>query len=213
MTEKRSDMDSSKEIFDYFKKFNLENYIEEERAQEFQLKKYEKNSFVMMSGTLQKKIYLFVEGYVKITLFSKSGDEMLLELVSPFDIFGDVEFIMGTEINYNVQVIEPSIFLEIESAKIEKDIQIYKLISKTLALKLYNTSEKYSNNKLYDSKSRVLNFIKDNEAYVSNSVKFGEMAKLLGLSERQLRRVLSNLQSENLIKKTGKKIVYIKKDL
>lgn len=200
-----------KNIYDYIKEFELDEYIDEANISDFSLRTYEKDNFILMSGSNEKNIYFFLDGVAKVTLFSKDGEEMLLELIKPFDIFGDVEFMLGNEISYNVQAIEKSILFELNSNNINKNPKFYKLLAKTLAIKLAKISEKYSKNQLLGTKEYVLNFIKENKSYVSSSLKYNEMAKLVGLSERQLRRVLNELSEGNLIEKVGKKIILLKK--
>lgn len=200
-----------KNIYDYIKEFELNEYIDEKNINDFELKTYDAGNFILMTGEKKYKIYLFVEGVVKITLFSKEGEEMLLELMKPFDILGDIEYILGNENTHNVQVIEKCRCLEIHEERIKKNPNLYKLMAKTLAGKLLRSSIKLSNKQLFNTKDFVLNFIKENKTYVTTSLKYSEMAKLLGLSDRQLRRVLNELSEENLIKKIGKKIILVEK--
>jgi len=80
------------------------------------------------------------------------------------------------------------------------------LIAITLAQKLQKNAQRISSSQLLSSKEIVINFIIENRSYVENYIKYHEMAKLIGLSERQLRRILSELQDENLIIKRDKKI-------
>lgn len=198
-----------KNIFDYVHIFHLEEFINNNNVNDFELKTYEAGSFLLMTGEKKRKIYLFVEGVVKVTLFSKEGDEMLLELMKPFDILGDIEYVLGNENTHNVQVIEKCRCLEISEENIKKNPILYKLMAKTLAGKLLRSSMKISNSQLLTSKELVLNFITENKAYVTTSLKYHEMAKLVGISERQLRRIIRDLEREGLVKRLGKKLFLI----
>lgn len=187
----------------YITKFQLEEYIEKQNYEKFEIKSYDKDSYVVMSKTNNNKLYFFVEGSVKITLLSSDGKEMVLEFIKPFDIFGDVEFMLKNDIYYDIQTNEKSTFLEIDFKTANNINTLYKLIAKTLANKLYRTSEKYSLKQLLNSKEIVLNFIYKNK---NTNMKLYEMAKLVGLSERQLRRILNELEEDGIIIKNGKKI-------
>ncbi len=198
-----------KSIFDYVHIFHLEEFINNNNVNDFELKTYEAGNFLLMTGEKKKKIYLFVEGVVKVTLFSKEGDEMLLELMKPFDILGDIEYVLGNENTHNVQVIEKCRCLEISEENIKKNPILYKLMAKTLAGKLLRSSMKISNSQLLTSKELVLNFITENKTYVTTSLKYHEMAKLVGISERQLRRIIRDLEREGLVKRLGKKLFLI----
>ena len=196
----------SKSIYDFVKEHSLEEFINEDNIGDFQLKKYDAGSFILMSGEKKEKIFLFVQGVIKVTLFSDDGKELLLELMKPFDILGDIEYVLGNNNTLNVQVIEESICIEVKKDIIEKNQLLYKLMSKTLAGKLLRNSRKILDNQLFSTKDLVLKFIQENEPYVRNSLRYNEMAKLLGLSERQLRRVLKELEDDRYIKKNGKKL-------
>jgi len=196
-------------IHNYIEKFELNDYINEKNIIFFALNSYEKDSFILMSGEKKNKIYLFVEGVVKVTRFSADGDEVLLELMKPFDIFGDIEYILGNENTHNVQVVEKCTCLELNIDYVIKNPILFRLIAKTLAGKLLRTSIRYSNSQLLNTNDFVLDFIKENEIYLTSPFKYSEMAKLVGLSERQLRRVLKHLVDEKLIKKLGKTIILL----
>ena len=73
---------------------------------------------------------------------------MLLELMKPFDILGDIEYVLGNENTHNVQVIEKCRCLEISEENIKKNPILYKLMAKTLAGKLLRSSMKISNSQL-----------------------------------------------------------------
>ena len=195
-----------KKIDEYIKKFNLTEYINNENIGEFELKQYESGNFILMAGNSEKKLCFMVEGVAKVTVLSDEGKEMILDLVKPFDIFGDLEFVLEMKKMHNVEVVEKVVTLEIQTKNIPKNSPIYKLIAITLAQKLQKNAQRISNSQLLSSREIVINFIKENRSYVENYIKYHEMAKLIGFSERQLRRILSELQEENLIIKKDKKI-------
>lgn len=199
-------MDKILEIKKYLKKYDLEKYFESFDCNLFKLETFEKDSFLMMSGMDGKKLYFFVKGLIKVTLFSEKGSEMLLELSRPFDIMGDVEFILKDSIYYNVQIKEKSTFLILDFETAYENPDIYKLLAETLAKKLRKTSEKYSFSKLCSSRTIAANFIYENREYFSGDIKYSEFAKLIGLSERQLRRILTEFENMKLIERNGRGI-------
>jgi DNA-binding Lrp family transcriptional regulator len=52
----------------------------------------------------------------------------------------------------------------------------------------------------------VAKFITENRKYFSSTIKYGDISKLLGLSERQLRRILKDFEDKGLIERKGRKI-------
>lgn len=205
-------MENSREIEKFIKKYKLDKYLEGYNYRDIEIKVLEKGSYLMMSGMDKRKLYLFVDGLLKVTLLSSDGDEMLLELTKPFDILGDVEFLLEEDVHYNIQIKERSTFLELDFDKAVKNLKFYQLMAKTLAKKLRNTSKKYSAKKLCNSEVLVAKFILENREYFLSTIKYGDISKLLGLSERQLRRILKKFEDEKLIKRNGRKIEILNKN-
>lgn|GEM_PF-3374944 len=205
-------MENSREIEKFIKKYKLDKYLEGYNYRDIEIKVLEKGSYLMMSGMDKRKLYLFVDGLLKVTLLSSDGDEMLLELTKPFDILGDVEFLLEEDVHYNIQIKERSTFLELDFDKAVKNLKFYQLMAKTLAKKLRNTSKKYSAKKLCNSRVLVAKFILENREYFLSTIKYGDISKLLGLSERQLRRILKKFEDEKLIKRNGRKIEILNKN-
>ncbi|WP_319370856.1 Crp/Fnr family transcriptional regulator [uncultured Ilyobacter sp.] len=199
-------MDKSRKIEKLIKKYGLDPYLDGYAYSDIKIKTFEKDSYLMMSGMDKRKLYLFVDGLLKVTLFSSEGNEMLLELTKPFDILGDVEFLLEEDIHYNIQIKEKSTFLELDYDMAVKNLRFYELMAKTLAKKLRNTSKKYSTKKLCNGKILVAKFIAENKEYFSSTIKYGDISKLLGLSERQLRRILKNFEDAGLIRREGRRI-------
>lgn len=205
-------MENSREIEKFIKKYKLDKYLEGYNYRDIEIKVLEKGSYLMMSGMDKRKLYLFVDGLLKVTLLSSDGDEMLLELTKPFDILGDVEFLLEEDVHYNIQIKERSTFLELDFDKAVKNLKFYQLMAKTLAKKLRNTSKKYSAKKLCNSEVLVAKFILENREYFLSTIKYGDISKLLGFSERQLRRILKKFEDEKLIKRNGRKIEILNKN-
>lgn len=195
-----------KNIEFYIEKFSLAKYLHKDEREQMEIKSYEPQSFILMSGNTEKKLYFMVEGVAKVTVLSNEGKEMILDLVKPFDILGDLEFILGVEKLHNVEVVEKVITLEIKTENIKENSLLYKLMAETLAKKLQKNAQRIWTRELMDSKEIVLKFIKENKSYVEGYIRYNEMAKLLGISDRQLRRILVELSHEGKIIKKNKKI-------
>jgi CRP-like cAMP-binding protein len=201
MSAKGEVMNKISKIKTYLEKYELKKYFENFDYNLFTIGTFEKNSFLMMSGMNENKLYFFVDGLIKVTLLSKGGNEMLLELSRPFDVMGDVEFILEDSIYYNIQIKEKSTFLILDFDVAYEIPGIYKLLAKTVAKKLRKTSKKYSMSKLCSSRIIAAEFIYENREYFSGEIRYREFAKLIGLSERQLRRILTEFENMGLIKR------------
>lgn len=194
------------EILEYLDKYNLHEYFSNINPDDYKVLYLKKGEFLLMSGMQQKSIYVFLEGYVRIATLSESGNEIIHGLDKPFDIFGDIECMLNQAINCDIYVKEDSVFLEMKFELVAKHPELYKLLAKRLAVKLQRASRRYTSRVLLDSKTMVTDFITENKEYFADKIVYSEFAKLVSLSERQLRRILTELEEDGIIRKSGKRI-------
>jgi CRP-like cAMP-binding protein len=89
------------------------------------------------------------------------------------------------------------------------DSSFLQLLCKTLAAKIYMSSQKHSSAMLYPIRTRLAHYIiSQTEAMGSLAIilNTNETAQYLGITSRHMRRVLANLESEGLIHRCGYKI-------
>lgn len=199
-----------KNIDFYIEKFNLSTYFHKDERDKLELHSYEQGSFILMSGNNEKKLCFLVEGIARITVLSLDGKELILDWSKALDILGDLEFILEVQKLHNVEVLERAVTLEISTEFIKENSKLYRLLAETLAKKLQKNTERIWSKDLLDSKELVMKFIRENKSYVEAYLRYNEMSKLLGISDRQLRRILQELVKDGKIQKQGKKIFIIK---
>lgn len=199
-----------KNIDFYIEKFNLSKYFHKDERDKLELHSYEQGSFILMSGNNEKKLCFLVEGIARITVLSLDGKELILDWSKALDILGDLEFILEVQKLHNVEVLERAVTLEISTEFIKENSKLYRLLAETLAKKLQKNTERIWSKDLLDSKELVMKFIRENKSYVEAYLRYNEMSKLLGISDRQLRRILQELVKDGKIQKQGKKIFIIK---
>lgn len=91
--------------------------------------KRRRGEWVFMLGDPSHTIYFLQKGRMKISALSDSGQELLLEIVGPGEIFGDVAAIQGTPRTTSAQALDDSILCEIRRNDFESLLAIYPEIS------------------------------------------------------------------------------------
>ena len=75
--------------------------------------KRRRGDWIFMLGDPSHTIYFLQKGRIKISALSDCGQELLLEIVGPGEIFGDVAAIQGTVRTTSAQALEDSLLCEI----------------------------------------------------------------------------------------------------
>ena len=87
--------------------------------------KRRRGDWIFMLGDPSHTIYFLQKGRIKISALSDCGQELLLEIVGPGEIFGDVAAIQGTARTTSAQALEDSLLCEIPRKDFESLLAIY----------------------------------------------------------------------------------------
>ncbi len=88
-----------------------------------------RGDLIFMLGDPSHTIYFLQKGRIKISALSDCGQELLLEIVGPGEIFGDVAAIQGTPRTTSAQALEDSLLCEIQQKDFECLLATYPEIS------------------------------------------------------------------------------------
>ncbi len=69
---------------------------------------------IFLPGDKGDKVYLLKAGVVKISRYSDSGKEIILGMVNPGEIFGEIALVEPGPRSADVRVLEPISYLEID---------------------------------------------------------------------------------------------------
>ncbi len=86
---------------------------------------FEKGELVYLPGDPSDAVYLLKKGRVKISRVNDDGREVLLTILEPGEIFGEVEALSGDRRETLVQVLEKAIVCEIQRADFDQYLQRY----------------------------------------------------------------------------------------
>ena len=184
------------------------------------LREYPANYIICSAGTPVHNIQLLVKGEVIILNAFSDGKEYAFASENTFTLLGDIEYFSGNLI-YASSVISKTctVFMRLDfnSFKrwIDEDQVLYELIVRHLAIKCYKGTIKQGNIKFENAKTRVIKLMLALEQPIDKSsdkvqveCSHYEIARMAGMSERTVARVLKEMKDENLIKlKYGKIII------
>ena len=158
-----------------------------------------------------KNLLFVVEGCLKIYYISADGNALSLAIKEGFTMLGDMEF-AGEEACPYAQGVTPvvcvAISMDMYEDLLNEDIKFCRYVIKSLASKVALSSKNSFINRLHSKEGRIASYILSNEENNSRG-SWTEVSNLIGVSYRQLMRILSKFCEDGLIKRDNKKGQYI----
>ncbi len=181
---------------------------------------YRKNEIIFTEGDQYKGFYILLNGSVKIYKISFEGKESILHLIKPFESFGDVPLFEGGNYPVNAQVISDSELVFIPSKEFIQLIKNNSTICFNMLVgfakkmrRLTQKVEELSTKEVTNRFARyLLDEIKKNstenlpEPFVRMTISKKNIASYIGTITDTLSRLLKKLQSEKIIRLSGKSI-------
>ncbi|MFC6999010.1 Crp/Fnr family transcriptional regulator [Rufibacter roseus] len=162
---------------------------------------------LLKQGAAPKGVFIIASGLVKVTRTTATGQSFTLGVFGPGEVEGDVEAIMHMPYFCTVQALTNCTFYHISSLQFlkmlaqEPDFNL--LVHRSMASKLLNTSLQTSiqstNRLIYTLLIVLRELSRLNELQITKAL----LTELLGTSQRNLNRLLAQLEEENLITVTG----------
>lgn len=179
---------------------------------------YNKNSFLFFQGDPGKSVYFLRKGKVKAIKSNPEGEEQILEILQPGDVFGEV-VLFGIDYYPATAVAMQDVTVSILSRKKFKDY-FYKNpdlgwgMMQEMARKLDRAQRKVENLGLRDTRGRVasmlidlLNDFGDTGDKLILDINRQEMANFIGTTRETVSRTLSEFRKKHLIKIKGNRIL------
>ena len=185
------------------------------------VKKFKKDEIIFFEGEIGNYIYIIKSGKVKMLKMNQNGDEQILNIFKNDDILAEV--ILFDKENYPATAIaltEVKLY-SINSKKLSKIFldhpQITVKIMKVMSSRLRRAQQNIRDFGLKDSKSRLASLLyhlaerhgdkKENEISISLFLTQKELANMIGTTRETVSRTLKNIEKENIISTSRKKIV------
>lgn len=184
------------------------------------LQNYCKRNIIFNSGDPYKGFYILLKGTVKIYKISSEGKETLLHIIKPINTFADVPLFEGGDYPVTAESLDNSTVLFLPKQEfiqlLDENINLCLKMLCGFAKKLRILTSKIEDLTLRDVPARLAEYL-ISEAYKNSTALYDEpfvkltitkstLALQLGTINETLSRSFRKLQSEGMIRVSGKKI-------
>jgi CRP-like cAMP-binding protein len=187
---------------------------------------YKKNGIILGEDEKSSNIYIIIKGEVKTTATSVNGREHVLSIHKKNDFFNEASLIgeRGQPINaVAIRDTELIVFHRTDFINfLSKNPSVYEKIIEQLIFRLQKSARQESSLALFDVSGRVARFLMDLAMEDGEKTAGGEIiitrptqqeiALRIGTTRESVSRALKEMESNDLIKIIGKRIVILKQD-
>ncbi|MBF9015128.1 MULTISPECIES: Crp/Fnr family transcriptional regulator [unclassified Oceanispirochaeta] len=188
---------------------NLENIFGTSEQNHLQIHQFDEGERFIEEGSEVKYLYLVLEGEAQVAPSSESGTQVFLEYILPMDVVGDMEYFSSSPYFHNVVALTQCKYLAIPVSLITRqlgsNIHFYRFICENMAGLMKRTSTRFSRSLLFPLKTRLAKFIldqSDKQGTKNIHIHVDQVADYFAVTSRHLRRVLSELEKEEIISRT-----------
>lgn len=192
-----------------------EEKITELILSQIQKKTFPKGTLIFGQDSNAHGFYLIQKGAVRISKISQAGKEMLIEILGPGKTFGEAG-LLGQQTNADTAITaEESEIFFIPKKEFQQILTQYPVLYKSVVLSLIRWMDTLhvviENISLTSARDRVWAYIcrlqqEQNKPVLHLPGKKHDVALMLGLRPETFSRILSDLESEGLIKMNHKQI-------
>jgi len=127
-------------VIKYLKKIELFKNLSDEELKELEhyltTSLYKKKEDIFTEGDAPEWFYVVLTGKVKVTKISHDGKEIILEIISPYDIFGGVAVLRNIPYPANAVAMEDSEILKISRKNLMRVVDRFPNLMFCIALQL-----------------------------------------------------------------------------
>ncbi|AKG33601.1 Crp/Fnr family transcriptional regulator [Paenibacillus durus] len=210
---------SKKLIQEYLQHFQIEDMFPQSVLTHLELHFYEAREYVTIVDESPEFFRICMDGKMKIIPSSEEGRVVLLDYLYPLSLIGDIELFCHCKNLHSVMAVTPTVTLSIPKQIFYKEMmrdQFLLFLCENLSKKLYVSSMNYSRAMLYSVKSRFCHYIlqlSDEIEYNTISLKIGETAQYLGITERHLHRIIKEYEKKGIIKQIYQRVSILNRNL
>ena len=197
----------------YLRQLELMLGMSQQAAQRFNASlrttKRRRGEWIYMLGEPSDNIYFIQEGRMKISALSEDGHEVLLDIIGPGEIFGDVGALQGTPRTTSAQALDDSILCEMHRKDFETLLETHPEIAlhllKSLASRLKKAEAQLLNLVCKDVSTRVREALIELIGVAPKPpVRIGitqqDLANLIGASRQKTWASLKELEDAGILK-------------
>ena len=212
----------------YLENFNLFKALDKSSLETLNaitsMKDIPKNQPIYFAKEPSNSIFFLKKGRVKLTRTSPDGKEMIVALVNPGEIFGEMAVIDEDERNNFAIAVDNALICAISKDDfkefIEKNPGLNLKITKLIGLKLKKYSERIEELVFKDATQRVVSFILNlardhgktigEEMFVKPFLTHQDIAELTACSRQTVNSILTDLREQKIINFDRKKLIIYK---
>ncbi|MDX2189796.1 MAG: Crp/Fnr family transcriptional regulator [Bacteroidota bacterium] len=181
-----------------------------------------KSEFVYLPQEQHRKVYYLKQGLVKLGYYDENGNEIILDILKPGDLFGEVTFDVSKSTTEFAQALMNDTKLcnfnisELEKVLIRKPTLALR-ISKKIGEQQTSISQRLSKIIYKDARSRIIDFFKDwvidekitdkKNIELNNYLTHAEIGGLNGLARQTVTSILNELKESELLFLDRRKII------
>ena len=185
-----------------------------------------KNQPIYFANEPSNSIFFLKKGRVKLTRTSPDGKELIIALVSPGEVFGELGVIDNGERTDYAYTTDESLICAISTNDfqefISKNPELNLKITKLIGFKLRKYSKKIEDLIFKDAPQRVISFILNfaiehgkkigDELFIKPFMTHQEIAELTACSRQTVNAVLTDLRVKGIINFDRRKLIIIQEE-
>ena len=209
----------------FLENFNLFEGLSEDEMKELEkitsMNETKKNEPIYFAQEPSNSIFFLKKGRVKLTRISDDGKEMIIGLVNPGEVFGEMSILDMDERNDFATTMDDCLVCAISKDDfkefLEKNPSLNLKISKLIGFKLKKYSERIEELVFKDAEQRVISFILSlakehgkkigDEYFIKPFLTHQDVAKLTACSRQTVNTILTDLREKKIINFDRRKLI------
>jgi CRP/FNR family transcriptional regulator, cyclic AMP receptor protein len=201
--------------------FSMFNGVPEQSLQAIarvaMMRRVARNATIVHAGDRTDFVYLILSGSLKVLVSDEEGREVILSMLGPGELFGEMGVLDDNPRSANVAAVTPCDLVIIAKHDfkryLQENFEVSHYIMRNLVARLRKADRKIESLALMDVYGRVARLLLDmaetvnGEQVVTRKISKQDIAKMIGASREMVSRVMKDLQVQGLIEETDGRIV------
>jgi CRP/FNR family cyclic AMP-dependent transcriptional regulator len=180
-------------------------------------KSFGRNATIIRAGDPTNSLYIVINGRLKVLISDEQGREVILSLLGPGEVFGEMGLLDDSPRSANVVAQEACELLSISKADFKRSLaensDLSLMVMRGLVKRLREADRKISSLALMDVYGRVARLLLeiaediDGEKVVVKKLSKQDIAKMIGASREMVSRVMKDLQLSGYLEVRGRSII------
>jgi len=186
------------------------------------VKTFEKNEFVFLPNDNSDKIYMIIEGQIKIGTYSDNGKEITKSIISKGEVFGELSLVdVSSKRRDFAQAMESSKVCELSTDEMKSLIKDHSNLSlffmKLIGSRILDMEKRLESMVFKDSRTRIIEYVLElvdkkgqrvgYEFVVRNFLTHQEIANITATSRQTVTTILNELKNKEILTFNRKRLL------